>query len=132
MVDQSRTVRVFRAVEERVSKASKGSTLVERIRSLTTHGAALFRQSYCYRWLTAEPDPEVIVIDLREARTVGPFIQLLEMFIAPLERAWKESRLQSIATDIESRLGGSRAAQLVTSLLDPPEPPEGHDDEETD
>lgn len=32
------------------------------------------RNSYLYRWLTAEPDPEVVVIDLRDTYTVGPFL----------------------------------------------------------
>jgi len=30
--------------------------------------------SYFYRWLTAEPNPDIIVIDLRETLTVGPLI----------------------------------------------------------
>lgn len=31
-----------------------------------------------YRWLTAEPDPDVIVIDLRETLTVGPWLAALD------------------------------------------------------
>jgi len=36
------------------------------------------RHSFVYRWLTKEPDPAVIVIDLRETWTVGPIIATLE------------------------------------------------------
>jgi len=35
------------------------------------------KASWIYRWLTAEPEPEVIVIDLRETHTVGPFFAML-------------------------------------------------------
>ena len=37
--------------------------------------------SALYRWLTAEPDPEVIVIDLRETRTLGPVLRVLDRVI---------------------------------------------------
>lgn len=36
------------------------------------------RHSFTYRWLTKEPEPEVVVVDLRETWTVGPVIRLLE------------------------------------------------------
>lgn len=45
------------------------------------------RRSWLYRWLTAEPDPEVIVVDLRRTYTVGPLLGLLERALAPFERA---------------------------------------------
>lgn len=51
------------------------------------------RHSYLYRWLTAEPDPDVIVIDLRETWTVGPFIRLLDATIDRLAPAVKDSRV---------------------------------------
>ena len=42
------------------------------------------KHSFGYRWLTADPDPNVIVIDLRETKTVGPPLRLLErvLFVA--------------------------------------------------
>lgn len=49
------------------------------------------RASFLYRWLTAEPDPEVIVIDLRETHTVAPFIALLDWLLAGLARAARGS-----------------------------------------
>ena len=51
------------------------------------------RDSYLYRWLTAEPDPDVIVIDLRETWTVGPFIRLLDATIDRLASAINDSRV---------------------------------------
>jgi hypothetical protein len=39
---------------------------------------AVVRGSWLYRWLTAEPEPEVIVIDLRETVSLGPFIAAID------------------------------------------------------
>ncbi|QSG05109.1 hypothetical protein [Halapricum desulfuricans] len=39
------------------------------------------RSSWLYRWLTAEPEPEVIVIDLRETVTVRPFLIAIDAAI---------------------------------------------------
>jgi hypothetical protein len=33
------------------------------------------------RWLTAEPNPDVIVVDLRETVTVGPVILVLDRIV---------------------------------------------------
>lgn len=49
------------------------------------------RRSFLYQWLTKEPEPEVIVIDLRETYTVGPFITLIDRAGARLAPWWRES-----------------------------------------
>lgn len=54
------------------------------------------RSSYLYNWLTAEPEPDVIVIDLRETYTVGPVIEWLDRSLAVLEPAVRYSRLRSL------------------------------------
>lgn len=45
-------------------------------------GSAWIRGSWLYRWLTDEPDPDVIVIDLRETRIVGPILRVLDWFLS--------------------------------------------------
>lgn len=40
------------------------------------------RQSFLYGWLTKEPEPDVIVIDLRDTYSVGPIIGWLDRAIA--------------------------------------------------
>ncbi|MCU4926454.1 hypothetical protein OB905_10725 [Halobacteria archaeon AArc-dxtr1] len=49
--------------------------------------------SRAYRWLTREPDPEVIVIDLRETRTVGPVLSLVDRTVAAVTASAPASRL---------------------------------------
>lgn len=59
--------------------------------------ANAIRHSALYRWLTAEPDPDVIVIDLRETWTVGPVIAVLDWLIARFEDAADGSRVVALA-----------------------------------
>lgn len=80
-------------VRRRVSRSVEDSSFAAATRRATTGTdrlAAVVRGSWLYRWLTAEPDPDVVVIDLRETYTVGPFVRLLDGL---LDRAgdWSES-----------------------------------------
>ena len=64
-----------------------------RLGGLLASARAYARGSFLYRWLTAEPEPDVIVIDLRETLTVGPWLRGLERAIAWLLPAAVSSRL---------------------------------------
>jgi len=120
---QSRTAGVLRALTGKFAAMSEGSTLVGAAERLVSRIETITRHSYGYRWLTAEPDPSVVVIDLRETRTVGPFVRLLEWGIEPIERAWTRSRLASLTAGIGPALSNSRSGRLLVTLLEPPEPP---------
>ncbi len=62
-----------------------------RLRSVASRAETTVRNSRLSQWLTAEPEPEVIVIDLRETYTVGPIIRVIDRAIPHLERAWRNS-----------------------------------------
>ncbi|SMO80056.1 hypothetical protein [Halorubrum cibi] len=64
-----------------LSRVGSGSIVLDRARSAGKRVTHTVRASWLYRWLTAEPDPEVIVIDLRETWTVGPFLKILDWVI---------------------------------------------------
>lgn len=68
-----------------------GSHVVSTLRTAGTRVASWVRHSALYRWLTAEPDPDVIVIDLCETRTVGPVLHVLDWVIDRLAGAAKDS-----------------------------------------
>ncbi|MFC7248504.1 hypothetical protein ACFQJ5_01410 [Halomicroarcula sp. GCM10025324] len=70
---------------------------VETLGSITRH-------SFLFRWLTAEPDPDVIVIDLRETVTVGPLLAVLDSVLSVLTDAWSSSRFRTVTTAIERHL----------------------------
>lgn len=80
-------------------------------------GRAYVRRSFLYRWLTAEPEPDVIVIDLRETLTVGPWLRALERTIRWLLPAAVSSLLFRVgrwtASAIERRPLGVLGVALV-------------------
>jgi len=49
-----------------------------RLAGLWEGGRRSVKGSWLYRWLTAEPEPDVVVIDLRETLTVGPWLRLVQ------------------------------------------------------
>ncbi|WP_302081583.1 hypothetical protein [Salinibaculum rarum] len=82
---------------QRAVHSSGLATLGRRLANWTRH-------SFLYRWLTAEPDPEVIVIDLRETYTVGPILALLDRLITPLVNAWQTAGTGSLAQTLTDAL----------------------------
>jgi hypothetical protein len=73
-------------------------------RTLRTSGLAAFstalinwvRTSFLYQWLTAEPEPDVIVIDLRKTRTVGPILAVLDIALEMVTNAWQTADVGAI------------------------------------
>lgn len=68
-------------------------------------------------WLTAEPDPEVIVIDLRETWTVGPIIRVLDRLIAPFERAAASATVPSAVRAVSERVRRAPVAFASATVL---------------
>jgi hypothetical protein len=119
----SRTGAVFGQIASKLTITSRASAT----RSLADPFARWVRASYLYRWLTAEPDPEVIVIDLRETYAVGPFLTLLDRLVGPLSRLYQHSTLQRLASGIEravNAFANTRLGKALSRVLAPPEPPD--------
>ena len=70
-------------------------TLSQRVENLLQRW---IRSSYGYRWMTADPDPNVIVIDLRETKTVAPVLRSLDRVCAVLWPALVHARTRRIAS----------------------------------
>ncbi|KPN29449.1 hypothetical protein SY89_00162 [Halolamina pelagica] len=93
------------------------------------------RNSWLYNWLTAEPEPEVIVIDLRETWTVGPFIKILDWAIETTKPWYEQSVLKRGVNGVVAlgeQAAETRPGQLLIALLEPPESPEERDETEDD
>lgn len=119
-VDESVVARISRAVVR--SEANSRSNRV---------GAAIgnvARNSFLYRWLTAEPDSEVVVIDLRETWTVGPFLTVLERSVQTLGSYWAGATSRDVLERSSKVLGKisreSIAIGALVAAFEPPEPPE--------
>ena len=83
------------------------------------------RTSWLYRWVTAEPDPEVIVIDLRDTLAIAPAIHALDRLIRDAIAVVPTSGWARLAYRLRTRFfehpirilsGGVIAAVLVALL----------------
>jgi len=81
----------------------------------TREGGQWMRGSWLYRWLTAEPDAEVVVIDLRDTLTVRPFIDALDGLLGVVGLGLPRSAVGNAA---ERTVAATRAAPVrVASAL---------------
>jgi len=101
---------VWQVVATRVSRGVDNAWVTRAYARLER----VVRASFLYRWLTTEPDPEVIVIDLRETRTVGPVIALVDWMLAWSVPVARRSRvrqaLYAVGTHLRAapmRVGGA-------------------------
>lgn len=125
----SRPVVALGQVSDSLTTTDRPSTT----RSVTGRLSRLVRVSALYRWLTAEPDPDVVVIDLRETYAVGPVISLLDWAAAPLGRLYRGSTLQRLVVGVGRTVGvlaDTRIGQALGRALAPPEPPDRAADSE--
>lgn len=81
------------------------------------------RASALYRWLTAEPAPGVVVIDLRETVTVGPMLAILDRLIASLAPSLRRSSLlerlrEARSTVVAAPVRVASVLVLVATVVD--------------
>ncbi|SEO54858.1 hypothetical protein SAMN05216388_101436 [Halorientalis persicus] len=97
--DWARDSRIAQSLDALSGRLSVAAT-ESRITSTAATVGDWIRASWCYRWLTAEPDPDVIVIDLRETYTVAPIIRVLDRVVDPLADAWDGSAVEATLSGI--------------------------------
>ena len=121
-LDGSRVARTLRAPFRDDSRAMRTA------RWLST----AVRASFLFRWLTKEPEPEVVVIDLRETWTVGPAIYVLDLLVDRATPYWRASTLKrgldGLVT-LGERVADTKYGRLLVKLLEPPEPQDRSDGE---
>ncbi|AXG09675.1 hypothetical protein [Haloplanus rubicundus] len=114
----STIVAILRSIQE---------TFRPRLSTLGSWAGRVIRSSLLYRWFTMEPEPEVIVIDLRRTRTVGPFIAILDRIVETLAPYFEDSQLKTgldVLAAWISALAETRVGQLIVTLLEPPTTPD--------
>ncbi|NHX36819.1 MULTISPECIES: hypothetical protein [Halolamina] len=111
---------------ERVSRVLDNSHLIGAAESVADRTSTFVKNSWLYEWLTAEPEPEVVVIDLHKTWTVGPFIKILDWAIETAAPWYRESTLKrgvDAVVALGERAAETRIGELLIALLEPPEPP---------
>lgn len=89
-------------------------TLSQRVENLLQRW---IRSSDGYRWMTADPDPNVIVIDLRETKTVAPVLRLLDRACAVLWPALVHARTRRITSRASRTLRATPVRVLGIGLV---------------
>ena len=74
---------------QRYSIALSRALQTSKLAALSMALASWIHSSFLYRWLTAEPNPDIIVINLRETRTIGPILSVCDSAVGILARAWE-------------------------------------------
>lgn len=87
-----------------------------RLYTLASTTGTYVEHSWLYRWLTAEPEQDVIVIDLRETLTVGPWLRLIQRTLEWLLPAALSSALFRTCRRIHG-IVTTRPVQLASILL---------------
>ena len=113
-VADSWIVAALAALDDRLSSIGHG----ERATRLGAWTRRVVTDSFVYRWLTAEPDPEVIVIDLRETVTIGPFVAILDRIAQWLDAAATSSGAVAVGRGLlaEFRAAPVRLLGAVVAL----------------
>jgi len=125
-------LRITNEQGQRLRTAVTSATVVSWIRAAGQIGRAAFegsalsrllgwlgrvtRASWLYGWLTAEPEPDVIVIDLRETLIVGPILGILDRLLAPLVRNWQHTESRTLLERLEAAVR-ARPVRLVSLVV---------------
>lgn len=121
---EARSTQLARAITTVVDRAVASSRFGAANRTL----AHWTRSSRLFRWLTAEPDPDVVVIDLRKTWTVAPFLAVVEWAGNWLGKygsgAGTRTLLQRGVAIVAKVAQGSIVVDVLAAIFEPPEPPE--------
>lgn len=80
----------FRLAARALDRSVRHSRLAAVGRRIET----AIQHSWIVRWLTREPDPDVVVIDLAETRTIGPILRVLDRVAGALASPAESSGLR--------------------------------------
>jgi hypothetical protein len=102
-------------VQQRAAEHVADVARRSRLHVAAARARTAVRTSYSYRWLTADPDPDAIIINLRETYTLGWLIILIgwvaQRLGPPLQAAVHLSRVADLRTAV--RAGPLRALGVV-------------------
>jgi hypothetical protein len=119
----SRVLGALRTARTRLAISVDTSRLVSAVDRVGSTLGSWTRSSWLDGWLTTEPDPDVVVIDLRETYTVGPLIAALDRVAGWVGPRWRGSAphrgLQNATRWIGRTVEHSRTGRVLAVLLVP-------------
>ncbi|WP_440992272.1 hypothetical protein [Haloarchaeobius baliensis] len=85
------------------------------------------RESSTYKWLTKEPEPVGVVVDLRDSYTVGTLTRLGDVAVERIEPYWQTSRVRSGVGTVNRgvrKVAETEGGRWLVRTLRPPVTPE--------
>jgi hypothetical protein len=113
----------------RISRFARSVSAGSKISSLGPALGRVLRSSRMFVWLTSEPEPDMIVIDLRETLTVSPIILAIDRMVSPVATQWQRSKLRVAGDALARALSESALFAGLSRFLEPPSLPENRDAE---
>jgi hypothetical protein len=122
--------------DERISRLVRASTLwkvvsspgesyvVTKMTALRDTTARMAQDSFLFQWLTKEPEPDIVIIDLHETRTVGPIIRILKWAVERIQPYWQGAGLNrgyERLVKIGEQASKTRVGIMIGRLLAPPD-----------
>jgi len=120
IVHNSRIARALSVGARRLRTAFNSATTTHRLRKVLARFVAVAsnswmaqyargakraaRSAWMYQWLTEEPEPDVVVIDLRETVVVGPIIAVLDSLVTALANNSDQSRTEQLLAYLNQSL----------------------------
>ncbi|MFB6179111.1 MAG: hypothetical protein ABEI77_05240 [Halorientalis sp.] len=111
-VSESRAIAHLQAVESAFGRAATTSAIGGTVRTV----GRWIHSAWLYRWLTKEPDPDVIVIDLRETWTVAPILRGIDLLASTVAGLVGTSRLSELSGGLD-RAVRTAPVQIIGIVL---------------
>ena len=96
VVRQSTIVGALESTRMGVESALRTAISNAKLATVSARSRQFVYGSFLYRWLTADPDPEVIVIDLRETASVGPALRATHRGLAAIAPSVASARTTDV------------------------------------
>lgn len=106
----------IRRLEADLEAASRDSTFTRLVAAAKEYT----HKAWLYHWFTTEPDPDVVVIDLRQTWSVGPTLAVLDRVVDAIGPSLKDAtvvRAVEDVADVVRRRPIAIASALVLGVL---------------
>jgi hypothetical protein len=111
----SRTFLIVSRIKLTVTLAAENSRAAAAPRTVRRFVAG----SYANHWLRTDPDPAVVVIDLRKTLSGDLFLSMLDAITAPLKQSYKHSGVKRAVRSVSQRIREApiRVAAVVLGVV---------------
>lgn len=101
----------------RLFKSLKLSNWIENSRVISPRSRRKISSSTVYGWTVKEPDPDLVVIDLRETFSISPILTAFDDVIEFMVPAWMRSKIHTVYTAASKELKENTVKTVSATLF---------------